>query len=98
MSISELATATKDIKSFAIPNVIVVILQQINYDSPRGGVSVVTEKGESTTSHLLIQKATSKDSGIYVCQPLDTVKASITVHILRGKFIYFRFEIRCLCA
>ena len=30
-------------------------LQVINYDSPRGGVSVVTEKGESTTSHLLIQ-------------------------------------------
>ena len=46
---------------------------------------MVTEKGESTTSHLLIQKATNADSGIYVCQPIDTVKASINVHILRGK-------------
>jgi hypothetical protein len=61
-----------------------MFLQQINYDSPRGGVSVVTEKGESTTSHLLIQRATIKDSGTYVCQPIDTVKASINVHILRG--------------
>lgn len=31
--------------------------QEINYDSPRGGVSVVTEKGDVSTSYLLIQRA-----------------------------------------
>jgi neurotrimin len=37
----------------------------ISYDSSRGGVSVVIEKGESTTTHLLIQRATAADSGVY---------------------------------
>jgi len=64
---------------------IFVLFQEINYDSKRGGVSIVTEKGESTTSHLLIQKAVNSDSGIYTCQPVETVKAFINVHILRGK-------------
>ena len=60
-------------------------LQKIDYDSPRGGVSVVIEKGKWTTSHLLIQRATSKDSGIYKCAPLNAVSASINLHVLRGK-------------
>ncbi|XP_059081593.1 zwei Ig domain protein zig-8-like isoform X2 [Tigriopus californicus] len=59
--------------------------QVISYDSPRGGVSVVTEKGESTSSHLLIQRATAKDSGQYKCVPENTVEAAITLHILKGK-------------
>lgn len=59
--------------------------QVISYDSPRGGVSVVTEKGESTSSHLLIQRATARDSGQYKCVPENTVEAAITLHILKGK-------------
>jgi len=59
--------------------------KKIDYDSPRGGVSVVIEKGKWTTSHLLIQRATSKDSGIYKCAPLNAVSASINLHVLRGK-------------
>ena len=59
-------------------------LQKIDYDSPRGGVSVVIEKAKWTTSHLLIQRATSKDSGIYKCAPLNAVTASINLHVLRG--------------
>ena len=31
--------------------------QAISYDSPRGGVSQITEKGETTASFLLIQVA-----------------------------------------
>ena len=60
-------------------------LQEIDYDSPRGGVSVVIEKAKWTTSHLLIQKATSKDSGIYKCAPLNAVTATINLHVLRGE-------------
>ncbi|XP_070142979.1 LOW QUALITY PROTEIN: zwei Ig domain protein zig-8 [Drosophila kikkawai] len=37
--------------------------QEINYDSPRGGVSVITEKGDITTSYLLIQRARISDQG-----------------------------------
>jgi hypothetical protein len=39
--------------------------QIISYNSPRGGVSVLTEKGETTTSYLLIQQAKPTDSGKY---------------------------------
>jgi hypothetical protein len=42
-------------------------LQIISYNSPRGGVTVVTEKGETTTSYLLIQQAKPTDSGRYSC-------------------------------
>lgn len=48
-------------------------------------MSVVIEKAKWTTSHLLIQKATSKDSGIYKCAPLNAVTATINLHVLRGE-------------
>ncbi|XP_039450721.1 zwei Ig domain protein zig-8-like [Culex pipiens pallens] len=59
--------------------------QEINYDSPRGGVSVITEKGETTTSYLLIQRAKSTDSGKYVCSPSNANTYFINVHILNGE-------------
>lgn len=58
----------------------------ISYDSPRGGVSVITEKGEITTSFLLIQKARSSDSGRYQCNPSNAQPKSVTVHVLNGEF------------
>lgn len=61
-------------------------VQEINYDSPRGGVSVITEKGETTTSYLLIQKAMMRDSGKYTCTPSNANPYTVTVHILNGKF------------
>ncbi|XP_014600341.1 PREDICTED: T-lymphocyte activation antigen CD86-like isoform X2 [Polistes canadensis] len=54
----------------------------ISYDSTRGGVSVVTEKGESTTSFLLVQEAKPSDSGRYTCNPSNAQPKSITVHVL----------------
>lgn len=57
----------------------------INFDSPRGGISLVTEKGFVTTSRLLIQKAKQTDSGVYTCTPSNANAASIRVHILNGK-------------
>jgi neurotrimin len=42
--------------------------KEINYDSPRGGVSVITEKSDITTSYLLIQRAKPADSGKYTCR------------------------------
>ncbi|XP_043474540.1 lachesin-like isoform X2 [Leptopilina heterotoma] len=54
----------------------------ISYDSTRGGVSVVTEKGDSTTSFLLVQRAKPSDSGRYTCNPSNAQPKSITVHVL----------------
>ncbi|XP_034098997.1 protein CEPU-1 [Drosophila nasuta] len=58
--------------------------QEINYDSPRGGVSVITEKGDITTSYLLIQRAQISDSGRYSCMPSNANAKSVNVHILNG--------------
>ncbi|XP_026476327.1 zwei Ig domain protein zig-8-like [Ctenocephalides felis] len=59
----------------------------INYDSPRGGISSVTEKGIFTTSRLLIQQAIGSDSGVYSCTPSNAPNATIRVHVVDGKFI-----------
>lgn len=67
--------------------------QEINYDSPRGGVSVITEKGDVTTSYLLIQRAKSSDSGQYTCSPSNANPKTIQVHILKGSSLYFLIKI-----
>ncbi|XP_035711573.1 zwei Ig domain protein zig-8 isoform X2 [Folsomia candida] len=56
--------------------------QEINYDSPRGGVSVITEKGDVTVSYLLIQKARPSDTGRYSCAPTSANAQEIQVHVL----------------
>ncbi|XP_063991207.1 zwei Ig domain protein zig-8-like isoform X2 [Diachasmimorpha longicaudata] len=56
--------------------------QAINFDSPRGGISLVTEKGQITSSRLLIQKAIQEDSGLYTCAPSNASPSSVRVHIL----------------
>ncbi|XP_046399130.1 hemicentin-2-like [Ischnura elegans] len=60
-------------------------LEEINYDSPRGGVSVITEKGDVTTSYLLIQRAKAADSGNYTCTPSNANPHTIIVHVLNGE-------------
>ncbi|XP_046429428.1 neurotrimin isoform X2 [Neodiprion pinetum] len=54
----------------------------INYDSPRGGVSVVTDKGDSTRIFLLVQQAKPSDSGQYTCNPSNAQSKSVMVHVL----------------
>lgn len=63
-------------------------LQEINYDSPRGGVSVITEKGELTTSYLLVQRARVSDSGKYTCAPSNANPSTVSVHILSGTYSF----------
>ncbi|CAL4079412.1 unnamed protein product [Meganyctiphanes norvegica] len=59
--------------------------QVISYDSPRGGVTVIIEKGDVTTSTLLIQQAKMSDSGRYDCSPSNSGPANITLHVLSGE-------------
>lgn len=62
-------------------------LQVISYDSSRGGVNVITEKGDVTTSFLIIQHADISDSGKYSCSPSNADVASVRVHVLNGKLV-----------
>ena len=67
------------------------LLQIITYDPTRGGVSVVTEKGDITRSFLLVQEAKPSDSGRYTCNPSNAQSKSITVHVLNGEW----FRLNC---
>lgn len=58
----------------------------VKFDSPRGGVSLETERSEAgTTSKLLITNALISDSGNYTCMPSNASPASAMVHVLNGK-------------
>ncbi|KAJ6635948.1 Zwei Ig domain protein zig-8 [Pseudolycoriella hygida] len=57
----------------------------ITYESPRGGVSVLTKKDETTTSFLLIKSARPSDSGQYQCNPSNSKSKSVMVHVLNVK-------------
>jgi len=54
------------------------------YDSPRGGISVVTESGEETKSHLVIRDARPGDEGNYTCKPSIFKSASVKLYVLDG--------------
>jgi len=58
--------------------------KSISYNSDRGGVSQITEKGDITASFLLIQKARLSDSGVYLCEPSVGNAKNVTVHVIRG--------------
>lgn len=77
---------------------ILLLSQAINFDSPRGGISLVTEKGPVTSSRLLIQKAIERDSGLYTCSPSNTHPNSVRVHIVNGKGkMPISFRTGCTC-
>lgn len=48
---------------------------------------MITEKGDITTSYLLIQNADLADSGRYSCSPSNADVASVRVHVLNGETI-----------
>lgn len=81
--VSAVKIKRKTVKLFAKQKKIIYFLymQVINFDSARGGVSVITEKADVTISHLLIQKADLADSGKYSCSPSNADVASVRVHV-----------------
>ncbi|KAF2367807.1 Immunoglobulin I-set [Trinorchestia longiramus] len=57
----------------------------INYDSPGSRVSVITDRGTSTKTILLIHDASNTASGTYSCAPSPSAAASVKIHILNGE-------------
>lgn len=47
---------------------------------------MITEKGELTTSYLLVQRARASDSGKYTCGPSNANPSTVSVHILSGTY------------
>ncbi|XP_069989770.1 neuronal cell adhesion molecule-like [Penaeus vannamei] len=55
---------------------------ELDYDSPRGGISLQVEKtGDRTTSRLLLSTVGNTDSGNYTCVPVNAPRASVYVHV-----------------
>ncbi|CAL4151920.1 unnamed protein product [Meganyctiphanes norvegica] len=54
----------------------------VNYDSPRGGITVGSERNNTTRGYLLIQDASTGDNGNYSCAPSNTAKTTVHVHVL----------------
>ena len=66
----------------------------LDYDSPRGGVSLEIEKTPSrTTSKLFITRAVKKDSGNYTCSPEFADAASVIIHVVNGENKKFKCHI-----
>ncbi|XP_047487034.1 uncharacterized protein LOC125037833 [Penaeus chinensis] len=60
--------------------------QNIDYDSPRGGVSIQTEKAaRKTVSKLMLSTVTLEDTGEYSCAPSDLQPAVVNVHVQIGE-------------
>ncbi|XP_076029134.1 uncharacterized protein LOC143017909 isoform X2 [Oratosquilla oratoria] len=60
--------------------------KMVDYEGARGGITVATEAGRNTVSHLMISGALSKDSGKYTCRPSNGGDASVRVHVLNGEY------------
>ncbi|XP_050731853.1 zwei Ig domain protein zig-8-like isoform X2 [Eriocheir sinensis] len=57
----------------------------IDYDSPRGGVSIQTKKSSrKTVSKLMLSAVDQSDTGAYSCSPTALQPAEVTVHVQDG--------------
>ncbi|XP_064094766.1 zwei Ig domain protein zig-8-like [Macrobrachium nipponense] len=58
---------------------------ELSYDSPRGGITMVTERGNTTTGYLLMKEARASDTGRYTCAPSSTSPTELRLHVLDGE-------------
>ena len=81
------------------------MFQPISYSSDRGGISQVTDKGETTASFLLVQNTRLEDSGTYMCSSSVGTNAEVSVHVIESSFLQihklgidsiYKFQVRSL--
>ncbi|CAL4094888.1 unnamed protein product [Meganyctiphanes norvegica] len=54
----------------------------LDYDSPRGGISLQVEKSsQQTSSRLLLSAVTEVDTGNFTCVPVNAPSATVVIHI-----------------
>ncbi|XP_047494986.1 uncharacterized protein LOC125043077 [Penaeus chinensis] len=58
--------------------------QVVNYESPRGSVSVLKEEDNVSRSSLIIHEAQPSDTGNYTCSPSNADGTSLRVHVFSG--------------
>ncbi|XP_050729968.1 basement membrane-specific heparan sulfate proteoglycan core protein-like [Eriocheir sinensis] len=59
---------------------------RLDYDSPRGGIAIQTEKTDArTVSRLRLSAVSATDSGRYTCRPDSGGSASVSVHVQSGQ-------------
>ncbi|XP_069187487.1 neuronal growth regulator 1-like [Procambarus clarkii] len=56
----------------------------VSYDRTRVGVVVSTERGQETTSRLLVHLAEPHHSGVYTCAPANSSPKTVNVHVIAG--------------
>ncbi|XP_050720358.1 junctional adhesion molecule B-like [Eriocheir sinensis] len=60
---------------------------RLNYDDPRGGVSLKTElRGSVARSWLRVSQAGRRDSGVYYCNVTNLAAASVTIHVVPDEY------------
>ncbi|XP_050694201.1 junctional adhesion molecule B-like isoform X2 [Eriocheir sinensis] len=60
---------------------------RLNYDAPRGGVSVKTElRGTTAHSWLRVGNAVIEDSGTYYCNVTNLAATSVNIHVVPGEW------------
>ncbi|XP_054267685.1 zwei Ig domain protein zig-8-like [Macrosteles quadrilineatus] len=58
----------------------------LTYQSSRGGISVDTEHGDGVTiSRLTLANLRNEDTGRYVCKPMSTSPAVVTIIVIEGE-------------
>jgi len=58
--------------------------EEVSYQGPRPGVSLITDKGEVTSTSIILAGARFEDSGLYSCVPDNAPRATIQLHVIQG--------------
>ncbi len=62
----------------------------------RGSITIVTETGQTTQSHLVIWNARQSDAGNYTCKPSIFKSAKLRLFVLNGEssFIFDKIVLK----
>lgn len=62
--------------------------QEINHQSQRGGIFIITEHHVATVSHLMIKNLTMADSGRFSCSTSAKSRTNVELHVINGAIFF----------